>query len=48
MIARAGTLAWALLQDEPGQVAIPVPGGGGGLAAGAALAAHAGQPRGVR
>ncbi|MFE2559752.1 pyridoxal-phosphate dependent enzyme [Streptomyces sp. NPDC059352] len=48
VIAGAGTVAWELLQDEPGLVAIFVPVGGGGLAAGTALAAHAGQPHGVR
>lgn len=44
VIAGAGTAALEMLQDRPDLVAIVVPVGGGGLAAGTALAAHAHNP----
>jgi threonine dehydratase len=44
VIAGAGTAAWEMLQDVPDLVAIVVPVGGGGLAAGTALAASAHNP----
>ncbi|MFJ6573419.1 threonine/serine dehydratase [Streptomyces sp. NPDC091292] len=40
VVAGAGTAAWELLQQAPELTAILVPVGGGGLAAGTALAAH--------
>ncbi|MFF3460702.1 threonine/serine dehydratase [Streptomyces sp. NPDC002730] len=45
VIAGAGTAAWEMLQDAPDLVAILVPVGGGGLAAGSALAAAGRHPR---
>ncbi|MER5972327.1 threonine/serine dehydratase [Streptomyces sp. NPDC002055] len=45
VIAGAGTAAWEMLQDAPDLVTIVVPVGGGGLAAGTALAARAHHPR---
>ncbi|MFE9553106.1 threonine/serine dehydratase [Streptomyces sp. NPDC006703] len=41
VIAGAGTVAWEMLQEAPDLAAILVPVGGGGLAAGTALAASA-------
>jgi threonine dehydratase len=45
VIAGAGTVAWEMLQDVHDLVAILVPVGGGGLAAGTALAAQGHNPR---
>ncbi|MFJ2240970.1 threonine/serine dehydratase [Streptomyces sp. NPDC087859] len=45
VIAGAGTVAWEMLQETPDLVAILVPVGGGGLAAGTALAAQGHNPR---
>ncbi|WP_189858423.1 threonine ammonia-lyase [Streptomyces poonensis] len=44
VIAGAGTVAWEMLQEVPDLVAILVPVGGGGLAAGTVLAAHSHNP----
>ncbi|WP_461061518.1 pyridoxal-phosphate dependent enzyme [Streptomyces pseudoechinosporeus] len=44
VIAGAGTVAWEMLQEVPNLVAILVPVGGGGLAAGTALAATGHDP----
>ncbi|MEU1628201.1 threonine/serine dehydratase [Streptomyces sp. NPDC020096] len=44
VIAGAGTAAWEMLQDAPDLVAIVVPVGGGGLAAGTVLVASAHNP----
>ncbi|MFJ7905207.1 threonine/serine dehydratase [Streptomyces sp. NPDC096198] len=45
VIAGAGTVAWEMVQDAPRLAVILVPIGGGGLAAGTVLAAHAYNPR---
>jgi threonine dehydratase len=45
VIAGAGTVAWEMLQEVNDLVALFVPVGGGGLAAGSALAAAAHNPR---
>ncbi|MEV3853124.1 threonine/serine dehydratase [Streptomyces sp. NPDC050095] len=44
VVAGAGTVAWEMLQEVPDLVAIFVPVGGGGLAAGSALAALGHNP----
>ncbi|WP_405540658.1 pyridoxal-phosphate dependent enzyme [Streptomyces sp. NBC_00075] len=44
VIAGAGTVGWEMLQEHPDLTALVVPVGGGGLAAGTALAASAHNP----